>query len=394
VAINYAKFRTFFDAAPLGFYSQVQSNPQRLGRVAGKQVSLGNVRSGAGAYLSPGRIEFRPTFPWVFATRNARVYPEARYDLIEPYAGLPASNPAAFVLALAGVVGAAWLLRRRSILWPSILIIGGLAGAAAPLAADALTFRYLHDMFPFLVVAGAFGLHSLLGLPRFARRLAFALLLPAALFGIWANLAIAIVYQRVIVNGTPGDCRREFRAWQQYIDRQIRIRPSVGSTQSACTREGRRPHEVAEPPKSLSLCRGFELKLLLSGQADIHLFGANPLAGSRGRHFARLQQICDGRSQNVAGIGHAFLGRLAVVHDVRQLHAAAIPLAVLKPDHDLVPFDDFPRPLQEFRIERTSNRLAPGLLTTCRILFRCRGHMRLSPFRCGPGPTGSRRPPS
>ncbi len=225
VAINYAKFRTFLDAAPLRLYSQMQSNPRRLQRVAGRQVSLANVHSGALAYFSPARIRFQPAFPWVFATRDARIFAEARYDLIEPYASLPATNPAACGLALAGVIGAAWLARRRHILWPFILTVGALAGAAAPLAADALTFRYLHDMFPFLVVAGAFGLHALLLLPRIARRTAFSLLLPAVLFGTWANLAIAIVYQRAIVNGTPGESRREFKAWQQYIDRHLSGRP-------------------------------------------------------------------------------------------------------------------------------------------------------------------------
>jgi hypothetical protein len=223
VSVNYAKFRTFFEAAPLSLYSQMHANPQRLHRVAGKQVSMANVRSGARAYFSPAAIEFRPTFPWVFATRSARVYPEARYDLIEPYAGLPASAPAACGLALAGVIGAGWLLRRRSTLWPFVLIVGSIAGGAAPLAADAITFRYLHDMFPFLVVAGAFGLNALLLLPRLVRGTAFALLVPAAAFGVWANLSIAIVYQRVVVNGTPADSRREFKAWRQYIDRLIEV---------------------------------------------------------------------------------------------------------------------------------------------------------------------------
>ena len=217
VTINYAKFRTFFDAAPLRLYVQMQTNPQRLNRVAGKQVSLSNVRSGARAYFSPGQIEFQKTFPWVFATRNARVYPEARYDLIEPYASLPASAPATCALAIAGVIGS-FLLHRRSGLWPLILMLGSFTGAAAPLGADALTFRYLHDMFPFGVLAGAFGLNAMLLLPGIARRVALTLLLPAALFGIWANLSIAIVYQRVIVNGTPGECRRQFKDWQQYID--------------------------------------------------------------------------------------------------------------------------------------------------------------------------------
>jgi hypothetical protein len=223
VAINYAKFRTCFDAAPLRLYSQMQSNPRRLNRVAGKQVSLANVRSGARAYFSPAAIEWRATFPWVFATRSAQVYPEARYDLIEPYASLPASAPAACCLALAGFIAAGWLWRCRSIAWPGVLIIGASAGAAAPLAADALTFRYLHDMFPLLVVCGALGLNALLLLPKMARHAALAALLPALIFSIWANSAITIVYQRVTVNGTPGDCRREFKTWQQYIDRHVRF---------------------------------------------------------------------------------------------------------------------------------------------------------------------------
>lgn len=226
VTINYLKFRTYFEAIPSRFYVQYLSNPQRLRRIGGKQAHLSNLPTAARAYLGPTNLRLSPHFPWVYPLRTARVYPEARYDLIEPYAGLPAVSPVPCALALAGlasVLASVLLCRLRARprsspagteqlagthgtgakpcpWWPLIPMAGAALGGTVAMSADVITFRYLHDAYPFLIVCGAFGAHALFLRPKTlhpaARHAIVALALAAAAFGIWANFSLALVYQR------------------------------------------------------------------------------------------------------------------------------------------------------------------------------------------------------
>ena len=96
-------------------------------------------------------------------------------------------------------------------------------GAATVLAADALSERYVHDFYPLLVLAGAFGIHSVLATARPAlRRAAGAAGVAAVLFSIHANVALALVYQRVLVWGVPAERRLEFQDWRERIDGMVR----------------------------------------------------------------------------------------------------------------------------------------------------------------------------
>jgi hypothetical protein len=212
-------------------------------RTEGKLMSVRYVRSWACSYLSPGRIEFHRSFPWVYATTSFYLFPEAekRYDLIEPYASLPATTPVLFGLALVGMIAA----RRR--LAPGagralIPVTGALIGGATVLTADAMSERYLHDFYPLLIVAGAFGLHALRALPARRPRLRlpvhFLIVVvgvPAAVFSLWANGAIALYYQRMYVWGVPVERQEEFRwirsAVDQYISDPIFGEPPVRKSQ-------------------------------------------------------------------------------------------------------------------------------------------------------------------
>jgi hypothetical protein len=101
-------------------------------------------------------------------------------------------------------------------------MLGALAGGLAVLPIDYVTERYLHDFFPLLVLAGAFGLHALLSLRRDAlrRRLLVAACVALA-FSVYANVAIAIVYQRVLVWGVPPEPRISFWHVRLAIDHGV-----------------------------------------------------------------------------------------------------------------------------------------------------------------------------
>jgi hypothetical protein len=218
VSINHAKFATWLDATPLHMYLPIMREPQRLARCEGKQMSLANVRTGLKAYLSPDSIQIAMNFPWVYPARSADVMPEARYDIIEPFTSITATMPALLALALLGLFAA----RRRcaSGATATIAILGALAGGASVCAADALTERYLHDFFPLLVLSGALGLHVLRELPsRPIRHCLLAVGVLLVLLGIYANLSVAIVYQRVIVWGVPKQTQVEFQQWCDAVDR-------------------------------------------------------------------------------------------------------------------------------------------------------------------------------
>ena len=102
---------------------------------------------------------------------------------------------------------------------------GALAGFATTLAADAVTHRYLHDLFPFLAVTAATGVHVLLALPPSRRRLVAWTAVPVVLFSVWVNCATALYYQRVYVWGVPLERREQFLRWQERIDRRLGPRP-------------------------------------------------------------------------------------------------------------------------------------------------------------------------
>ncbi|MDB5172354.1 MAG: hypothetical protein JWN51_1127 [Phycisphaerales bacterium] len=229
VGVNYAKFRTTFEGVPLRMYSPMIADPARFANTGGRLMSLANVRSTSLAYFSASSVRVAPSFPWLYLALDTAVLPEARLDVIEPFAGMPVAMPALLALAAIGLVvvphrratgGATAALPVRAVL----------LGGATVLAANAISYRYVHDLFPALVACGAFGLHAVLHIRRPALRGAIlAAGLPLVLFGIYANCAFALVFQREMVGGTPAAPAREFRAWRAAVDGFMSPSPAASS---------------------------------------------------------------------------------------------------------------------------------------------------------------------
>ena len=221
VTISYIKFRTFLNGAPLQLYAQMIRDPQRFERTEGKVVNIKNVRTGICSYFSFNYIDFTKNFPYILPVFNAPDFPEARMDLIEPFASAPVSKPALFFLALVGLVRFWWLSPaiRRNLVIP---LMGAFAGGAIVLAANAISERYFHDFLPLLVIAGTIGLHALTQIPRrWLRRVAFTLWTLAVLYSVYANWSLSILYQRWLVWGVPENRTAEFLQLQQKIDRNV-----------------------------------------------------------------------------------------------------------------------------------------------------------------------------
>jgi len=179
------------------------NDPKRLARTGGDFVQPLNLRTTFVNYLSPTSISIRPDFPWQSARPRATVerFPETRLDYVEEYASLTVTNPIWLVLTLLGSV----LIARRASMRPNPfarfrpILIGAAVGGSSIFVVACITQRYLHDLFPLFVIAGAVAWQglSLLLKPRTSRWAVAALSLLAVL-GLHANIAVSLSMRRWI----------------------------------------------------------------------------------------------------------------------------------------------------------------------------------------------------
>jgi len=198
--LNYAKFGSFFASQP------VQLNPQfdeqRLRNIKGDLASLTNLPLTLSTYLSPANFEFTDGFPWVKTTivpsdaLRAR-FPAAHFDYCEWFGSLPDSMPALFFGGLGGAIlclGAAGK-RLRELRAP---LLAGAAGCGLVFMWGAIAYRYLHDVFPFLVIGTAIALTWIATHEDFRWRQGLtAAFLAATAWSMWANFAFGLEHQRV-----------------------------------------------------------------------------------------------------------------------------------------------------------------------------------------------------
>ena len=167
----------------------------------------------------------RPTGVWPFVEFSGErppVWGDLVFDTVEPSAGLTVTSPLLLVL---GAVGAVSALRRRppvgetgengrgqaAVLRPFLL--GGLAGAYAPLTIAFIAQRYLTDALPLLVVASAGGVAVMDGWAarspagtkrRFVSpRTVVTGLAVLAVFGIASTMAVTWTFQRFVIPPDP-----------------------------------------------------------------------------------------------------------------------------------------------------------------------------------------------
>ncbi|HWE01995.1 MAG TPA: hypothetical protein VG326_06255 [Tepidisphaeraceae bacterium] len=233
VAVNHAKFGTFFDVSPMREYAMMAAEPGRYERSGGKWLRPGNVPTVLLAYTSMDAIAFDRSFPWIRLQRELVRLPGSHMDGAGGYSSVATALPVFVILAFAS--GGVLSRRRRAMAESSdqppsnsaslsIVVLGSIAGLAPVLAFCAVDNRYLHEFIPLLILLSAFGVRALFT-PRpttTLKRLIPFLLIALGLLQIYVNCSFALVYQRSEVFGVPPQPRAQMLSWQRRIDGSLK----------------------------------------------------------------------------------------------------------------------------------------------------------------------------
>jgi len=223
VAINEVKFGTLF-SLPLDkqVFTLVNRNRQRtLADNGGSLFGLKFVPTALVQYLRPDALRFVRLFPFVAFPPPATVIGRVHYDTLDFASSITASMPAISLLSAVGLV--AVVRGRQGALGRLRLPAAGAAvGTAGVLSIAYIANRYLADMVPLLALLALAGFHRLragwMNWPRWWRRLARAGLCVLAVFGVWVNVGLALLYQRELRPSVPIAMREGFVAFQQRLD--------------------------------------------------------------------------------------------------------------------------------------------------------------------------------
>ena len=216
VWLNYARFGTFLDGMPAKY--MVQMTNERLQNIHGTYRHPEFAPALAWEYLSPTVLSLRSSFPWIdFTHKSLLHHKKGGFDIVEPHAGLLAVAPGLALLALWGVIYGVRKFPRP--LWHRWLLLSLFSAFPALLTVAAISYRYLHDLFPFLAVAGAFGLAWLERGERIrhlARIRVFTVVL--LLWSIPANLSLTLIFRNEFVWGVEEKNKTEYREVQRKIN--------------------------------------------------------------------------------------------------------------------------------------------------------------------------------
>jgi hypothetical protein len=224
-AVNMVRFGTLVSVP---FRQQVQSSidphrPAFFAANGGSFFNLDFLPTTVFHYLQP--LGLRPSGWWPFVEfpPPGRVLGSATFDLVDRTASIPATMPAFVLLALVGAV----VVVRRGTLATRLVAVGGVLAAGPVLVFGYVANRYLADFVPGLVVLALVGLGAVV--PVVARRkVALAGLGLLAALGVWANVGLGVVQQRVWGPQVDREVVRDFTATRLSVDRRLHLaRPVV-----------------------------------------------------------------------------------------------------------------------------------------------------------------------
>lgn len=222
--LNYLKFGEF-SGMPLAKHIQFIDNPERLKKIDGQALHLSNIRTNLYNYFSPVAISFSREFPWVGLTTKAKLFEESRIDWVEPYASIPTAMASLFVLAIAGSVYT-FGRRKANTRFLRLVIFSSMSTGILSLTAAAISYRYLHDFFPFWIIGSAIGLFLLSSSAnRKLRRFGILIWTLLGIWGIYSNLAFALCYQRDFVWGVDPVRKQAFFELRNAIDNIFTWKP-------------------------------------------------------------------------------------------------------------------------------------------------------------------------
>jgi hypothetical protein len=206
-AVNEVKFGEPF-RLPLEKQVFSQIDPARqaaLDANGGSLFSAGYLPSTLWQYSRPDALDIDGLAPWInFPRQPATVIGDATFDTRDESSSVPATMPLLTVLsviALVAIARDAW--RREWRLGPLIVpVVGAAAGCVGVLVIGFIANRYLGDLFPLVALLALTGVEVvarwLVSQKVVIKRLVVLDLALLGLWGVLANLALSIEYQRLI----------------------------------------------------------------------------------------------------------------------------------------------------------------------------------------------------
>lgn len=190
-ALSYAKYGEF-SLFPLRYHSGL--TPERAARINNSFVHIGNIPFNLSHYFNPLGVSGSSVFPYFKpAPRDWgwRRSADVHFDRGEPFLPLTVSMPVWVLLMFAGLyymaLGHPKLCRRTGI------VIGTLMGGGTIMVVAGITPRYLHDLFPFLVITGTAGLVWLAELSIRKRIIIYVMIAFLTLISIYVNCSLCLL---------------------------------------------------------------------------------------------------------------------------------------------------------------------------------------------------------
>ncbi len=251
--VNDQKFGNAFESVPLQYHVSYQEKG-RLEKVGGSLLHLRNAPRNLYSYLDPRNVLLDESFPWIYPTlhsaiplpvseaepppylsrpsRRVRIYaepswiaaspfPDSYADFVERYASATTVMPAILLL---GLIGAISIVRGARGIGPYLRLplLGALAGSFPFLMSVGVTHRFLHDAFPAAAITCAAGLLAVADIRKGVIKKALVTsLIVLSLWSGWANIALALSYQRIYSWGTPFFLKTKFNKEQFRIDTAV-----------------------------------------------------------------------------------------------------------------------------------------------------------------------------
>lgn len=196
-AVTYGKFGMPF-GLPMAEQVWAHTNAHRrdfLAANGGKAFSFGFIPSTAWAYLNPTALRFTSVFPFLAAPATpAHAITAVTLDQTYATSSVTAASPLLFLAALWGTITAFKPRGQGQIRHVRLVLVGAAIATGGVLVWGYISYRYVSDLIPFLVVGSAIGLvdvwRRLEGTSTRVRGWVMAVICALAAFGVAANTAI------------------------------------------------------------------------------------------------------------------------------------------------------------------------------------------------------------
>ncbi|MEI7859249.1 MAG: hypothetical protein WCI26_05385 [Acidimicrobiales bacterium] len=196
-AVTYAKFGMPF-GLPMAEQEWAHINAHRrhfLEANGGKAFSFGFIPSTAWAYLNPTALRFSSVFPFIGAPLTpAHAITPVVLDQTYSTTSVTDASPLLFLLSCWGLVTAFRPKGIGDIRFVRLMLIGSAIATGGVLVWGYISYRYVSDLMPFFIIAGAVGMvdiwRRLDGRSSRARKWTFGGIAALAAFGVLVNSAI------------------------------------------------------------------------------------------------------------------------------------------------------------------------------------------------------------